>query len=101
MRFRILVSKLGFLVRLLKKDEDLGSLVVLLLRDDFNKSCLVRECRELEDAFGTSQVRSKGNVGGLKLIKATIRKVDPWTRSRFWPSIIRKLPPLYVDMAKW
>lgn len=64
MRFRILVSKLGFLVRLLKKDEDLGSLVVLLLRDDFNKSCLVRECRELEDAFGTSQVRSKGNVGG-------------------------------------
>ena len=58
------ISKLGFLVRLLKKDEDLGSLVVLLLRDDFNKSCLVRECRELEDAFGTSQVRSKGNVGG-------------------------------------
>ena len=45
MHFRILVSKLGFLVRLLKKDDDnlAGSVVLSLC--DFGESCLVRECR--------------------------------------------------------
>ena len=57
MQFRILVSKLGFLVRLLKKDgENLGGSVVLSLCNGFNESWLIRECRELEDAFGTNSV---------------------------------------------
>ena len=38
-------------MRLLKKgDDDLGGSAVLALCDDFGESCLVRECRELEDA---------------------------------------------------
>ena len=42
-------------MRLLKKDdEDLGDSVVRTLYDDFDKSCLVRECRELEDVLGTN-----------------------------------------------
>ena len=50
MRVPKLVSKLGFLVRLLKKgDDDLGGSVVLSLCDDFGESCLFRECRELEN----------------------------------------------------
>ena len=52
MRVRILVSKLGFLVRLLKTDDvDLAASAVLSLCDDFEESCLVRECNELEDVF--------------------------------------------------
>ena len=40
MRFRILVSKLIYLVRLLKmNDDDLGGCVVLPLCDDFDEFC--------------------------------------------------------------
>ena len=53
MRCRILVAKLGFLARVLSKDsDDLCSRAVLALCDDFDPSCLVRECRELEEEFG-------------------------------------------------
>ena len=44
------MSKLDFLVRLLKKD-DLGGSVVLSL---ITESCLVSECRKLENVFGTN-----------------------------------------------
>ena len=45
------MSKLGFLVWLLKKcDNDLGGSSVLSLCDDFGESCSVRE---FEDVFGT------------------------------------------------
>ena len=75
MRFRILVSKLGFVVRLLKKgDDDLGGSVVLALCNDFGESCLVRECRELEDVFGTNftgQILSEC-IGDVRQIKAAI-----------------------------
>ena len=54
MRCRILVAKLGFLARVLSKDsDDLCGRAVLALCDDFDSSCLVRECRELEEEFGT------------------------------------------------
>lgn len=48
-QFRILVSKLGLRVRLLKKDgEDLDGSVVLSLCDDFHESFLVGEGTCLE-----------------------------------------------------
>ena len=34
--------------------ENLGGSGVLSLCNDFNESCLVRECREIEDMFGTN-----------------------------------------------
>ena len=48
--------------------------MVLSLSDDFNESCLVWECRDLEDAFGTNHTSQilKECRGDTKLIKATI-----------------------------
>ena len=73
------MSKLGFVVRLLKKgDDDLGGSVVLALCNDFGESCLFRECRELEDVFGTNftgQILSEC-IGDVRQIKAAIIKVD-------------------------
>ena len=54
MRYMILVAKLGCLVHVLSKGSDnLCGRAVLSLCDDFDSSCLVRECRELEEEFGT------------------------------------------------
>ena len=99
MWFRILVSKLGFIVRFLKKDdEDLGGSVVLSLCDDFSESCLVRECKELEDVFGTNFTCQilKECSGDVKQIKAAIYVYLKWTKSRFWPNVVRRLPPLWI-----
>ena len=63
LHYRILVSKLSFLMRLLKMgDKVLGGSVVLSLCDDFEEACLVRECKDLENVFGTNltgQILSK------------------------------------------
>ena len=66
-------------MRLLKKgDDDLGSSAVLSLCDDLGESCLVRECRELEDVFETNftgQIMSECS-GDVRQIKTAIMKAD-------------------------
>ena len=55
MRCRILLRKLGFLQRVTGGSSDcLSGCVMLALSDDVDSVCLVRECRELEEWFGTS-----------------------------------------------
>ena len=50
----MLMAKLGFLKHGMSKRADvLCGRVVLSLCDNFDSSCLVRECRELEEPFGT------------------------------------------------
>ena len=72
--------------------------MVLSLSDDFNESCLVWECRDLEDAFGTNHTSQilKECRGDMKLIKATIRKVD---KEQILAKCCEKAPPI-VDVAK-
>ena len=59
MRSRLLVTKLGFLRRVMERDSgSLSDRVLEALGDDFESVCLVRECRELEGSFGTRYVDS-------------------------------------------
>ena len=56
MKYRVLVRKLGFLdlMRVMTGDSDrLSGSVVLALCDEVESICLVRECREMEESFGT------------------------------------------------
>ena len=54
MRYRILVRKLGFLKRVMGRDADsLSGCVMLALCSEVDSMCLIRECRELEESFGT------------------------------------------------
>ena len=51
----IAVRKLGFLRRQLAEGaEGIGAVAMRSLVDDPNSLCLVGECRELEECFGTS-----------------------------------------------
>ena len=50
----MLMAKLGFLKHVMSKGaDDLCGRVVLSLCNNFDSSCLVRECTELEEPFGT------------------------------------------------
>ena len=79
MRCRILVAKLGFLARVLRKGSDaLCGRAVLSLCDDFDSSCLVRECRELEEEFGTGSTDDIINrsTRSLKEVKKALHGED-------------------------
>ena len=54
MKCRVLTRKLGLLKRVMGRDSDsLSGCVVLALCNEADSLCLVRECRELEESFGT------------------------------------------------
>ena len=54
MRCRVLIRKLSFLQRIVKSTPaSLSGRALLALSDDTSSLCLVSECRELEEAFGT------------------------------------------------
>ena len=68
MRARVLVRKLSFLRRLVLGDgSKLGSRMLRSLVDDEDSVTLVRECRELEEAYGThytdAVLRAEEEVG--------------------------------------
>ena len=51
----MLVRKLDFLQRLVVEDENnLHSRMLWSLKNDTESVCLVRQCREFEEAYGTS-----------------------------------------------
>ena len=72
-RFAVLVWKLGLLLKLMDDDADgAGARVFHCLLDDVSSICLVRECRELEEHFGTSVTdsilhRSKTRIRAVKI----------------------------------
>ena len=54
MKSGVLVRKLGFLKRVMGRDAGkLSGCVVLGLCSEVDLLCLVRECKELEESFGT------------------------------------------------
>ena len=54
MSSRLLVTKLGFLRQVMGSScGSLSGQVLKALCDDVESMCLVRECRELEESFGT------------------------------------------------
>ena len=54
MRARVVVQKLSFLHQLVSAERgSVGSRVLVSMGDDVEALCLVKECRELERAFGT------------------------------------------------
>lgn len=73
------MRKLGFLKRVMDRDANcLSGSVVLALCGDVDSLCLVRECRELEESFGTcftERITSK-EVCCLREIKKSIVDVD-------------------------
>ena len=65
MRSRLLVTKLGFLRRVMENSSgSFSGRVLEALCDDVESMCLVKECRELEESFGTRHVEAviRGNA---------------------------------------
>ena len=79
MKCRVLVRKLGFLKRVMGRDADsLSRCVVLALCNEVDSICLVRECRELEESFGTrfTEAITSKNSCCLRQMKKVIMDVD-------------------------
>ena len=82
MKCRVLERKLGFLMRVMAGDTDsLSGNVLLALCDDVESICicLVRECREMEEHFGThftSDIIKKETTCILKEMKKIIIEAD-------------------------
>ena len=79
MKCRVLVRKLSFLRRVMASDtESLSGSMVLSLCDDVESICLVRECRELEECFGTEFTSDIINreVCSLKEMKKIIMEAN-------------------------
>ena len=83
MKCRVLVRKLSFLRRVMACNTDsLSRSIELALCDDKESICLVRECREMEEFFGTNFMSDIINrdVCSLKEMKKAIIEVNRKTR---------------------
>ena len=80
MKARLLVRKLGFLKQLVSADEGtLGADSLRSMSDDIESLYLVRECRELEETFGThctDEILCDGDAVSLQDIKREMHKRD-------------------------
>ena len=82
MRSRLLVTKLGFLRRVMESSSwSLSGQVLEAPCDDVESMCLVKECRKLEESFGTRHVSYhtaviRGNAAAAKEMKETIYQQD-------------------------
>ena len=87
-RSRLLVTKLGFLRRVMESSSgSLSGRVLEALCDDVESMCLVKECRELEESFGTQHVDAVigGNAATAREMKETIYREDrPTLVDRCW-----------------
>ena len=73
------MRKLEFLKRGMGRDTDsLSGCVVLALCNEVDSICLVRECRELEESFGThiTEAIASKNSCCLRQMKKVIMEVD-------------------------
>ena len=74
-RSRLLVTKLGFLWWVMESSSgSISGRVLEALCDDVESMCLVKECRELEESFGTQHVDAviRGNSATAREMKETI-----------------------------
>ena len=75
----MLVAKLYFLKHVMSKEtDDLCGRIVLSLCDDFDSPCMVRECRELEEPFGTDFTADiiHNKELSLKIVKKILYEED-------------------------
>ena len=87
MRARVVVQKLSFLHQLVSAERgSVGSRVLVSMGDDVEALCLVKECRELERAFGTklTEKRLKDGADGVSKqhLKEIIFKIGRVTVSK-------------------
>ncbi len=79
MRCKVLERKLGFLQTVLKgAPSTLSGRTLFALSDDMDSLCLVRECRELEEKFGThftEEILGESELS-LRDVKNAIHKTD-------------------------
>ena len=78
-RARLLVMKLGFLRRRMMDDGvGVGAAMMSPMCDDVESTCLVKECRELEEVLGTSftEILMGGEMVGMKEVKKIVKEVD-------------------------
>ena len=79
MRSRLLVTKLGFLRWVMESSSgSFSGRVWEAPCDDVESMCLVKECRELDESFGTRHVEAviRGNAAAAKEMKETIYQQD-------------------------
>ena len=77
-RSRLLFTKLGFLRRSMLNDAGVGA-EMRVMSDDVESLCQVKECRELEEGFGTSftdELLSGAESVDLRDVRKEIRKID-------------------------
>lgn len=78
-RYAVLVRKLSLLLKLMGDDADsVGARVFQCLVDDVSSMCLVRECRELEEHFGSSVTDSilQRSETSIRAVKIRLKKID-------------------------
>ena len=76
---RVLTAKLRFLHRVTKSDcQSLSGRAILALSEDVDSICLVRECRDIEESFGTHFTNDilEGRDLSFKHLKETIYTQD-------------------------
>lgn len=78
-RSRLLIAKLVFLKREMQSDGGIGGETLRALSDDVESLCLVRECRELEEGFGTSftdELLGGAEDVSLRGVREDVREMD-------------------------
>ena len=93
-RYTVLVRKLGPLLNLTDDEADsVGAMVFHCLMDDVSSICLVRECQELEEHFGTSVTYSilHRSETSIRAVKISLRRL---TRRSCFGEILRTHPLL-------
>ena len=99
MKCRVLMRKLGFLRRVMAGDSDgLSGSVMLALCDDADSICLVRECRELEERFGThfTNVILNKSACSFKEMKKAVMDADKKTRMERY----KEKAPMIAELAE-
>jgi len=78
-RSRVLVAKLGFLYKVVRSDpRSLSGQALFALSDGVDSLCIVKECRELEEQFGTTYTDEilGGRELSIKDMKKAIYQLD-------------------------
>ena len=96
MRSRLLVTKLGFLRQVMESSSGSLSGQVLEALCDVESMCLVKECRELEESFGTQHVDAviRGNAATAREMETIYRQtlVDRcWVKPPVIPEVARRV----------
>ena len=92
MRCRVLIRKLSFLQHVVKSNSTcLSGTALLALSDDTASLCLVRECKELEEVFGTHFTHDiiRADAPPLREVKDAIQGLD---RTRLREKCTEKAP---------